>query len=79
MWANAMPSTHINSYQWWNEGLHGVAGGPGVRFEPPTRNATAFPEPIGLATSWNRSLWREVGATVATEARAMHNLGTAGQ
>jgi hypothetical protein len=78
MWAPAMPSTHVNSYQWWNEGLHGVAGGPGVRFESPTRNATAFPEPCGIATSWNRSLWRDVGATIATEARAMHNAGTAG-
>ena len=78
MWAPAMPSTHVSSFQWWNEGLHGVAGGPGVRFESPTRNATSFPEPCGLATSWNRSLWRAVGATIATEGRAMNNAGTAG-
>jgi hypothetical protein len=78
MWASSMPSVHVNSYQFWNEGLHGVAGGPGVRFEEPTRNATVFPEPIGVATSWNRSLWRAVGAVVATEGRAMHNAGTSG-
>jgi hypothetical protein len=78
MWSSSMPSIDVNSYQYWNEGLHGVAGGPGVRFEEPTRNATVFPEPIGLATSWNRSLWRSIGAAVATEGRAMHNAGTAG-
>jgi len=34
----------IPSYNWWNEGLHGVAR---------AGNATVFPQAIGLAATWD--------------------------
>ncbi|HEV2622791.1 MAG TPA: glycoside hydrolase family 3 C-terminal domain-containing protein [Frateuria sp.] len=59
--APAIPRLGVPAYDWWNEGLHGIA-----------RNgyATVFPQAIGLAASWNPALLEQVGETVATEARA---------
>jgi len=61
----AIPRLAIPAYEWWNEGLHGIA-----------RNgyATVFPQAIGLAASWNPDLLKEVGTVVSTEARAKFNL-----
>lgn len=53
----------IPRYNWWNEGLHGVAR---------AGNATVFPQAIGLAATWNSPLVRRVGDTVATEFRAKY-------
>ena len=39
--APAIPRLHISAYNWWNEGLHGVARGG---------TATVFPQAIGLAS-----------------------------
>lgn len=62
--APAIPRLGIPAYEWWNEGLHGVA-----------RNgyATVFPQAIGLAASWNTQLMQQVGTVVSTEARAKFN------
>jgi len=62
--APAVPSVGLPAYNWWNEGLHGIA-----------RNgyATVFPQAIGLAATWDAALLREVGETVSTEARAKFN------
>jgi beta-glucosidase len=59
--APAIPRLGVPAYDWWNEGLHGIA-----------RNgyATVFPQAIGLAASWNPALLKQVGAAVASEARA---------
>lgn len=54
----------IPEYNWWNEGLHGVAR---------AGTATVFPQAIGLAATWNVDLLEEIGAAVATEARAKYN------
>ena len=54
----------IKSYDWWNEALHGVARGP---------KATIFPQAIGLASTFDRSLILEVGSTISDEARAVNN------
>jgi beta-glucosidase len=61
----AIPRIGVPAYEWWNEGLHGIA-----------RNgyATVFPQAIGLAASWNPDLLEQVGTTVSTEARAKYNL-----
>lgn len=61
----AIPRLGIPAYEWWNEGLHGIA-----------RNgyATVFPQAIGLAASWNPDLLKQVGTVVSTEARAKFNL-----
>ena len=40
----------------------------------PNRCATTFPGPLGLAASFNRSLWRDKGDVISTELRAFNNL-----
>jgi len=59
--APAIPRLRLVAYDWWSEGLHGVA-----------RNgiATVFPQSIGLAATFDEDLVRRVGAAVADEARA---------
>jgi beta-glucosidase len=61
----AIPRLGIPAYEWWNEGLHGIA-----------RNgyATVFPQAIGLAATFDRDLLHQVGTVVSTEARAKFNL-----
>jgi len=59
--------------------LAGVGHSPGVHFESPTPNATSFPEPILTAASFNITLFNAIGSAVSDEARAMNNVGTAGE
>jgi beta-glucosidase len=54
----------IPAYNWWNEGLHGVARA-GV--------ATVFPQAIGLAASWNVDLVYRIATAISDEARAKHH------
>lgn len=54
----------VPGYNWWNEACHGV-GRAG--------RATVFPQVIGLAATWNRSLVRRVAGVIAHEARAKHH------
>ncbi|TKK71699.1 glycosyl hydrolase [Ilyomonas limi] len=58
----------IPAYNWWNEGLHGVAR---------AGEATVFPQAIGMAASFNDSLLHDVAAAISTEARAKYNLSVA--
>lgn len=51
----------IPSYNYWNEGLHGVARS-GV--------ATMFPQAIGLAATFDTQLLQNVADVIATEGRA---------
>ncbi|MFV0343312.1 MAG: glycoside hydrolase family 3 C-terminal domain-containing protein [Anaerocolumna sp.] len=55
----------IRAYNWWNEGLHGVARA-GV--------ATVFPQAIGLAATFDEELLEEVADAISTEARAKFNM-----
>ena len=70
----------LPAYQWWSEALHGIMGGHGVSFatEGPYRCATSFPEPLGLAASFDRPLWSLVGSITANEGRVFSNAGRAG-
>jgi beta-glucosidase len=54
----------INEYNWWNEGLHGLARS-GV--------ATVFPQAIGLAAMFDDEEMEKVGDAISTEARARYN------
>ncbi|MGL6218070.1 MAG: glycoside hydrolase family 3 C-terminal domain-containing protein [Lacrimispora sphenoides] len=63
--AAAIPRLGIKGYNWWNEGLHGVARA-GV--------ATVFPQAIGLAASFDEELLYEVADAVSTEARAKFHM-----
>jgi len=62
--APAIARLNIPAYNWWNEGLHGVAR---------SGNATVFPQAIGLAATWNSELIHRVADVISTEARAKHN------
>ncbi len=59
--APAIPRLGIPAYNWWNEGLHGVARA-GI--------ATVFPQAIGMAASWDAPLMHKVADTISTEFRA---------
>jgi beta-glucosidase len=65
--APAIPRLGLPAYDYWNEALHGVARN-GV--------ATAFPQAIGLAATWDAPLLKEVGDVIATEGRAKHRAYT---
>lgn len=55
---------NIPRYNWWNEGLHGVAR---------AGTATVFPQAIGLAATFDENLLKKVADVVATEGRAKYN------
>lgn len=59
----AIPRLGVREYNWWNEGLHGVAG---------AGYATVFPQAIGMAASWNAPLLHDVANVISTEFRAKH-------
>ena len=62
--APAIPRLGIPAYNWWNEGLHGVARA-GI--------ATVFPQAIALAAMWNSERLHEVAVAISDEARAKHH------
>lgn len=64
--APALPRLGIPAYNWWTESLHGAIG------PVPTTN---FPQPIGLAASFDTPLVHQVAAAISTEVRALHTLG----
>ncbi|TVU23569.1 hypothetical protein EJB05_25943, partial [Eragrostis curvula] len=60
--AAGVPRLGVAGYEWWSEALHGVSDtGPGVRFGGAFPGATAFPQVIGAAASFNATLWELVG------------------
>ncbi|MBT1689170.1 glycoside hydrolase family 3 C-terminal domain-containing protein [Dawidia soli] len=62
--APAIERLHIPRYNWWSEGLHGVARA-GL--------ATVFPQAIGLGATWDPALMHAVSTAIADEARAKHH------
>jgi beta-glucosidase len=64
--APAIPRLGIPAYNWWTESLHGAIG---------TVPTTNYPEPIGLAATFDTPLVNRVGAGISTEVRALHTLG----
>ena len=55
---------NIPRYNWWNEGLHGVAR---------AGTATVFPQAIGLAAMFDEELLQKVANVISTETRAKYN------
>ena len=53
--APAIERLHIPEYNWWNEGLHGVAR---------AGTATMFPQAIGLAAAFDEELMQNVGDVI---------------
>ena len=62
--APAIERLGIPAYNWWNEGIHGLARS-GV--------ATMFPQAIGLAAMFDTDLVFKVADITSTEARAKYN------
>jgi len=63
--ADAVERLGIPQYDWWNEGLHGVARA-GV--------ATVFPQTIGIAATFDDALLSQDAEAISTEFRAKYNL-----
>lgn len=61
--APAIPRLGVREYNWWNEGLHGVAA---------AGHATVFPQAIGMAATWDSPLIEKVADTVSVEFRAKY-------
>jgi len=62
--APASPAAGLPAYDWWSEGLHGLAR---------AGHATVFPQAIGMAATWDPALVGRIGEVVSTEARARFN------
>ncbi|WP_235425671.1 glycoside hydrolase family 3 protein [Cellvibrio mixtus] len=61
--APAIPRLGVREFNWWNEGLHGVAA---------LGEATVFPQAIGMAAAWDEPLMQQVADVISTEFRAKH-------
>jgi beta-glucosidase len=61
--ADAVPRLGIPEYNWWSEGLHGVAR---------AGTATVFPQAIGMAATFDEPLLHRIGDVVSTEFRAKY-------
>ena len=62
--APAIKHLNIPRYNWWNEGLHGVAR---------AGTATVFPQAIGLSAMFDDELLNKIAQIIATEGRAKYN------
>lgn len=60
----AIPRLGIKKFNWWSEALHGLAN---------NNNVTVFPEPIGMAASFNDSLVYEIFNATSDEVRAKYH------
>ncbi|XP_065184882.1 uncharacterized protein LOC135815502 [Sycon ciliatum] len=57
----------------YGECLHGVRSSCGQAAPGSTGCATSFPNPLGLAATFNRTLWSMVGDVISTEGRALYS------
>jgi beta-glucosidase len=60
--SRAIPRLNIPAYDWWSEALHGVA----------VQGVTEFPEPIGLAATFDTPLIHSMATVIGTEGRIIH-------
>jgi beta-glucosidase len=63
--SRAVPRLNVPDYDWWSESLHGVA-----------RNGTTeFPEPVGLAATFDTDAIHRMAIAIGTEGRASYVRG----
>jgi len=62
--SDAISRLGIKKFNWWSEALHGYANND---------NVTVFPEPIGMAASFDEALVYRIFDVVSDEARAKYN------
>lgn len=60
----AIPRLGIKKFNWWSEALHGLANND---------NVTVFPEPVGMAASFNDSLVYKIFDATSDEVRAKYH------
>ena len=60
--SRAIPRLNIPAYDWWSEALHGVIN----------NGTTEFPEPIGLAATFDSSAIHKMAEVISTEGRIKH-------
>ena len=57
--ARAIPRLNVPYYDWWSEALHGVIN----------NGVTEFPEPVGLASTFDAPAIHSMGTAIGTEGR----------
>ena len=62
--SDAIPRLGIRKFNWWSEALHGLANNDSV---------TVFPEPIGMAASFDDALVYQIFDATSDETRAKYN------
>jgi beta-glucosidase len=62
--SEAIPRLGIKKFNWWSEALHGLANNDKV---------TVFPEPVGMAASFDDALVYDVFNATSDETRAKYN------
>jgi len=62
--SDAVPRLGIEKFNWWSEALHGLAN---------NENVTVFPQPIGMAASFDDELIYRIFNAVSDETRAKYN------
>ena len=61
--ARAIPRIKVPAYDWWSEALHGVVAD----------GTTEFPEPIGLAATFDTPRIHEMATAIGIEGRIVHD------
>lgn len=62
--SEAIPRLGIKKFNWWSEALHGLANNDSV---------TVFPQPVGMAASFDDELVYRIFTAVSDETRAKYN------
>ncbi len=62
--SDAVPRLGIEKFNWWSEALHGLAN---------NNDVTVFPQPIGMAASFDDELVYRIFNAVSDETRAKYN------
>jgi beta-glucosidase len=62
--APGIPRLNVPAYDYWSEGLHGIAR---------SGYATLFPQAIGMAATWDAPLVNDISNVISIEARAKYN------
>src|SRR5258708_33932736 len=60
--SRAVPRLNVPAYDWWSESLHGVIAS----------SVTEFPEPVGLAATFDTDAIHKMAIAISTETRIKH-------
>src|SRR5678815_6141267 len=63
--SRAIPRLNIPDYDWWSEASHGIAA----------RGTTEFPNPVGLAATFDTDAIHRMAVVIGTEGRIKHVQG----